>query len=351
MGFLRGKFQEEVDWKASALNSISLLKDKIKDEVTPVHEHLFTRLSNTDVNKLSKDDPLCIGIIDLSSNKYIIPENNFKSLVGKKADIKNLDKDATVKHVCHNFISKRNEVQKLRKFVLSSRETVTHNQWVEADHVRGHIASGITDVLLQEIKLNALQRVSGGSENTLVEIISRLLDMTIYHLPVDFDVEVTRSERQSIASKNWKIQQKTGSRGNKPDIMIRACFRQKWEEIIFFECGKWGADEDKILHDHNKLTQFCLAGSKELVKKCLKENFYKNYIGFAVNIAGKYLKIHGLIKEKGVKYYLPIIKAKIPLDEETTEEVEEFVHALLVLRNGLIVNLWGIVNSQKRTKK
>jgi len=30
MGFLRGKFEEKVNWKDLALNSISLLKDKIK---------------------------------------------------------------------------------------------------------------------------------------------------------------------------------------------------------------------------------------------------------------------------------------------------------------------------------
>ncbi len=73
-------------------------------------------------------------------------------------------------------------------------------------------------------------------------------------------------------------------------------------------------------------------GSKELVKKCMKEAFYRNYIGFGINIVSKYLKIHGLIKEKGIKYHLPVIKAKIPLSKESVEEVEEFVHALLVLR-------------------
>jgi len=114
--------------------------------------------------------------------------------------------------------------------------------------------------------------------------------------------------------------------------MIRAYLHQKWEEIIFFESGKWDADEDKIHHDHNKLAEFCLAGSKELVKRCTKEAFYKNYIGFGVNIAGKCIEVHGLIKEKGVKYHLPVVKAKIPLDKETFEEVEGFVHALLVLR-------------------
>ena len=113
--------------------------------------------------------------------------------------------------------------------------------------------------------------------------------------------------------------------------MFRAYLRQKWKEIVFFESGKWNANEDKINHDHNKLVQLCLDGSKELVKKFTKETFYWNYIGFSINIAGKYLEIHGLIKEKGIKYHLPVVKAKIPLNKESVEEIEEFIYALLVL--------------------
>ena len=96
--------------------------------------------------------------------------------------------------------------------MLPSRDIVTHDQWIEDNHIMERIAGGITDILLQEIKLNALQRVSGGSENTLVEIIACLIDMAMYHLPVDYEVEITRAERQSKASKNCKVQQKTGSK-------------------------------------------------------------------------------------------------------------------------------------------
>ncbi len=156
--------------------------------------------------------------------------------------------------------------------------------------------------------------------------------MAMYHLPVDYEIEVTRAEHQSKASKNCKVQQKSESREDKLDLMFRAYLCQKWEEIVFFESGKWDADEDKICHDHNKLVQLCLNGSKELVKKCTKRTFYKNYIGFSVNIAGKYLKINDLIMEKEIRYYLPIIKAKIPLSKKSVKEVEEFVYALLVLR-------------------
>ncbi|CAG8839679.1 30826_t:CDS:2, partial [Racocetra persica] len=35
----------------------------------------------------------------------------------------------------------------------------------------------------------------------------RLIDTAMYRLPVDYEIEVTRAERQSIASKNRKAQQ------------------------------------------------------------------------------------------------------------------------------------------------
>nr|CAG8622833.1 7425_t:CDS:2 [Entrophospora candida] len=319
MGFLRGKFEEDVNWKALALNSISLLKDKIKKGEMSAHEHIFTRVSNIDVDNLSNDDPLCIGIIDLSSDKYNIAESDFKSLVGEKANIRNLSKDIAVKNICYDFISKRNEVHKWQKFVLSSREVVTHDQWVEDDYTRKHITSEITNVLLQEIKLDTLQRVSRGSENTLVEIIACLIDTAMYHLPVDFEVEVTRSERQSIASKNRKVQQRSGSRGDKPDIMIHAYLRQKWEEIVFFESGKWDSNDDKINHDHNKLVQLYLDGSKELVKRCTKEAFYRNYIGFCVNIAeeqiSKLVAENNILRQENTEIKSENVKLKQALEE------------------------------------
>jgi len=48
-------------------------------------------------------------------------------------------------------------------------------------------------------------RVFRGSENTLVEIIARLIDMAMHHLPVDYEVKVTRAKRQNTASKNCKV--------------------------------------------------------------------------------------------------------------------------------------------------
>jgi hypothetical protein len=53
-------------------------------------------------------------------------------------------------------------------------------------------------------------------------------------------------------------------------------------------------------------------GFKKLLERCTKETFCWNYIGFGVNITGKISRFM-LIKEKGIKYHLPVVKAKMPL--------------------------------------
>ncbi|CAI2191414.1 8572_t:CDS:2, partial [Funneliformis geosporum] len=105
---------------------------------------------------------------------------------GEKAGIRELSKSFEIKNLCADFVLKRKEVYQLRKFVLSSSE---------------------------KIKLNAFHKVSNGSENSLVEIIVRLMDTAIYRLSVEYEIEVIRAERQSIASKNCKVQQKKCQEG------------------------------------------------------------------------------------------------------------------------------------------
>ncbi|RIB05002.1 hypothetical protein C2G38_634287 [Gigaspora rosea] len=171
-------------------------------------------------------------------------------------------------------------------------ETATHIQWVEEVHERERIVKIVTDVLLQKIRFNTLCKISRGSENSFIEIISHLIDATMYHLPVECEIDVTRAEQQSITSQNRKAQNNEGSRGDKPDLMIQSYHRQRWEELVYFESGKWNASDKKIHDDHNKLVQLCLDGYEEISKKCKKDILYENYMGLGVNIAGKCLVIH-----------------------------------------------------------
>ena len=46
--------------------------------------------------------------------------------------------------------------------------------------------------------------------------------------------------------------------------------------------------------------------------------------------------IHGLLRENGIKLYLPIIKAKISLNNKQLDDIENFVHALLILRVSIL---------------
>ncbi|CAG8573740.1 6307_t:CDS:2 [Dentiscutata heterogama] len=205
-GELRGDFKEYIDWRNEASNNIAILKSAFKNGKTQSHDHIYAKLCEVKVDDSLQNDPLCVGVIDFSSDRYQLSGNNYKDLVGEKADIRELTKSAGIKKLCADFVVGRNELK----------------------YEKERIVRGIIDVLLQEIKLNALRKVSHGSENSLVEIIVRLIDTAMYRLPVGYEIEVTRAERQSIASKNWKVQQQKGSRGNKPDLMIRMLFHRKW---------------------------------------------------------------------------------------------------------------------------
>ncbi|CAG8617842.1 9389_t:CDS:2, partial [Diversispora eburnea] len=247
-GELRGNFKGNTNWKDMASNNIAILKNMIKSEKTYAHKHVFTKISNVRVEDLSQDDPLYLGVIDLSSDKFKIAENQYSDLAEGRVSIRELNKSADIKEICEDFVARRDEIQRLRKFVISPDEQVSH-------------------------------------KNSLVKTIARLIDTTMYRFPMNYEVEITRSERQSIASKNRKIQEQKGSRGNKPDLMIRVIFRNKWEEIVYFESGKWSCSGNKIRSDRNKLVQFCIDGSDELTKICKKESLNKSYMGFGINIA------------------------------------------------------------------
>src|SRR6266511_4083706 len=102
---------------------------------------------------------------------------------------------------------------------------------------------------------NALGKILKGSEGSFVEVVSQLMDAIMWGLPVVYDVEITRGERQSVVSKDRKSQQSSGSKGNRSDLMIQAYLRNKWNEVTYIESSKWQTSDQKIFDDHNKLVR------------------------------------------------------------------------------------------------
>ncbi|CAG8766580.1 15317_t:CDS:2, partial [Gigaspora rosea] len=121
-------------------------------------------------------DPLCNGVVDLSSDKFQLSESDYVALVNENACIRMLSKDYEIKNICSDFVVRRNEVQKLKKFVLSSAEIATHNQrFMKGDVPKFFYGNYIP------------------------------FDRC-YHVPlsVECEVDVTRAKQQSIANKNRK---------------------------------------------------------------------------------------------------------------------------------------------------
>ncbi|RIB21551.1 hypothetical protein C2G38_2176286 [Gigaspora rosea] len=222
---LREKFEKPINWKDQALSNIASIKDIIKDEKTQAHKCLIAKLSEVDVKKLTCNDPLTNNVIDLGANYLQIPDNDYHVLAGERAGIRKLKKDPLIKNVCAEFVKKRGEASNSYKLVLSQSEKVVHDRWIEENYGRERIARNVANVLLQEVKSNALHKVLRGSEGSK-------------RLPFEYDVVVTRGEWQSVASKDRKLQHNSNTRGDRPDLMIQAFLRQKWDEIAYVESGK-----------------------------------------------------------------------------------------------------------------
>ncbi|KAF0484336.1 hypothetical protein F8M41_023021 [Gigaspora margarita] len=338
------------NWKIRGVRNIGSLKDTLRRNIdkSPVYARLYQKISETEIDKLSCDDPLINGIIDLVSKRYQLGEDDHAVLLGEKNTMKRLGKDASIRKVCSEFVANRDSFQQLYRFVLLHSEEVMHDRWVEQESAREVVMKDITDVLLQKIKSNVLSKVTYGSENTLVEAVAHLIEASLHRLPIEYEVEVTRNERQSVASKNYKILENIGSRGDKPDLMIQAFVKNKQKEIVYIESGKWNCNETKRRDNHNKLVKLCLCGYEEIGKKAIKEQLHRRYIAFGINIAGDRLILHSLLNENGIKYYCPIAEVIIPFCNESIDEVEEFVQMLMIMRNGIIVNLHNMIRIYKK---
>ncbi len=68
----------------------------------------------------------------------------------------------------------------------------------------------------------------------------------------------------------------------------------------------------------------------------MKDVLRDNFIGFGISIAGEYFILHELIRKNKINFYLPVSRAKILLSEKMVDEVEDFIHTLLILRVSII---------------
>ncbi|CAH1765447.1 9060_t:CDS:2 [Entrophospora sp. SA101] len=99
---------------------------------------------------------------------------------------------APIKNLCSEFEREKNEIQTKIKFIIAPSQVVYHDRWVEAISVIEGVARGIIVFILEEIRMDIICRISGHSEGTYMEMIGRLIDITMCELPVEFKIDITR---------------------------------------------------------------------------------------------------------------------------------------------------------------
>ncbi|CAJ0835302.1 12206_t:CDS:2 [Entrophospora sp. SA101] len=105
------------------------------------------------------------GVVDLKYDRFLINEVDFDVLV-----------------VCSWLIP----------ILKAPSQVVYHDRWVEAISVIEGVARGIIVFILEEIRMDIICRISGHSEGTYMEMIGRLIDITMCELPVEFKIDITR---------------------------------------------------------------------------------------------------------------------------------------------------------------
>ncbi|RHZ76923.1 hypothetical protein Glove_187g130 [Diversispora epigaea] len=76
-----------------------------------IHNCLFEKIQELDINDLTYNNPLAQGIVDFGSSQYQLVDNDYEILVGEKDSIRNLRKGSLMKRVYVDYVTKRNEIQ------------------------------------------------------------------------------------------------------------------------------------------------------------------------------------------------------------------------------------------------
>ncbi|CAG8700729.1 23260_t:CDS:10, partial [Dentiscutata erythropus] len=287
-------------WKEDAEENINklqkILKHRIESKsvfnrstVSRLCSQLYKKLSNTDVEDLTYDNPLASGIICNESELTGILKMKLENNSDLKQSSENLVKSHQAWKNRRNKIRFGNNVDygilfDERKDIIKFARRISNtldNAWRSQHYA---------------MMASSLEQINEGTY--VAEVLAPLLTATFSELPIPMMGEI-----ESPSSKARKK-----SRGDKPDFMLRVKVGDKELELVNMETGRPESDWRKQISDHNRLAR-----------------------------GGRYLSIHVFSKAKeGYYRFVKMRQTEIPLFESKPDQVFELMQLLLELRTAVI---------------
>ncbi|RHZ85515.1 hypothetical protein Glove_65g143 [Diversispora epigaea] len=244
------------------------------------------------------------------------------------------------------FHSSETRSERLKRQKALPQHLYHDNTWKESNETLANVTEDIFDSLRDIWRNPAFDTefVNVQSEGTYVtDIVVPLIRASLRKLPTKKNGFLSTAERQSLASADRRGK---GKQGKRPDVMFMEKHREKLYELMFVECSRIICTERKKDDDKMKLWREMNDGLYYVHRSCRPD---KNEFGIlGVQIAGSMMYLNILIKDSyDIHRLFHLCSVEIPIQPSSGEDVLQFVEALLLLRNIMIVNISLLFHSSE----
>ncbi|KAF0413849.1 hypothetical protein F8M41_007712 [Gigaspora margarita] len=317
--------------KQNIAENIDDLKKKLERSSSDHAFELLERLNSLPIKDLKWNDPLASQVIsDKSKLVQNLDETSKKSFM-EPFNKMQVRVPSNIRNICTNFVKSFHDDD-----MESLPRKLSHdNSWKEN---KTTLANVVKDILgsLNSIWMNPAfyaEFARDQSEGTYVtDVIVSLICATLNQLPIKKYAFLSSAERQSLASADRR------GRGKQPDIMFLEMCCEKIYELMYIECSRLICTDRKKKDDEVKLWREMNDGMRYVYKSCRP---VRNEFGIlGIQVAGDMMHLNILIKDDDDIHRLFHLRSvKIPARPCNEEDVLQFVEALLLLRNIMIVNI------------
>ncbi|RHZ55602.1 hypothetical protein Glove_413g26 [Diversispora epigaea] len=341
----RAKLEKHLSRQEITVN-IGDLKRKFSQSSSQLTLELQEGVDQISELDLTWRDPLASKVISDKSDLVQNLSGGAKKSFMKPSHKMRVQTPSIIRDMCTTFVEnfRDDNIEALPQHLYHD------NTWKESNETLANVTEDIFDSLRDIWRNPAFNTefVNAQSEGTYVtDIVVPLIRASLRKLPTKKNGFLSTAERQSLASADRRGK---GKQGKRPDVMFMEKHRKKLYELMFVECSRIICTERKKDDDEMKLWREMNDGLYYVHRSCRPD---KNEFGIlGVQIAGSMMYLNILIKDSyDIHRLFHLCSVEIPIRPSSGEDVLQFVEALLLLRNIMIVNISLLFHSSETRSK